>query len=209
MDNELKIKLVQWGFFIAVALFSVFWGWFTHKMIKKNPKLYVPFNLIIYIYPYIYMILIAVALMIENGEVVFSGFIIAVIIHPVILATLIADGIINAHKMVPAKNLATINMVIKLVHIPAFILHFIIGIFSSLLSVWGLGFLIAVVVIDLFTIIISGTQSVMAIISLCKQKTIPKWMAITCAIFSYIYCIDVAIAIFLNAKVRSELKKAS
>ena len=174
---------------------------------KKNIKWYPICNLLLFLYPYIYMIMIAGFSLFENGDIVMPGIIVTIIVHSVIVLILITDAIINKHQIVPTKHLVTTNMIIKLVHIPAFIFHFVVGIFSSLLSVWGIGFVTAVVVIDLITIIVSGTHSVITVVTIYKQKKVSLKVAIICAICSYIYCVDIAVAIYLNVKVRSELKK--
>lgn len=173
---------------------------------KKNKKWYPVCNLLLFLYPYIYMFIIAGNLLIENGDIVEPGITAAIIIHLLIVLILVSDAIINKHQIVPTKDIVTINMIIKLVHIPAFIFHFVVGVFSSLLSVWGIGFVIAVVVIDLLTIIISGTYSVITIVTIYKQKKVSLKEAIICAICSYIYCVDIVVAIYLNVKVRAELK---
>lgn len=203
MDN-IELKLFLMGLIIVICIFAAILGRISYKLVKKNYKFYSLCNLIIYLYPYIYLFVIAAALYIENGEIVVSGILVAMVIHPLIISLLVSDAVINKHQIMPAKNIATINMCIKLAHIPVFILHFIVGIISFLLSVWGIGFLIAVVVIDLFTIIISGTHSVFTIESLYKQKKISRVTAIVCGICSYIYCVDVITVIYLNARVRAQ-----
>ena len=49
-----------------------------------------------------------------------------------------------------AGQAARMNLIIKGIQIPAYIMHFILGFIGLAMSVWGIGFLLWAVLIDLF-----------------------------------------------------------
>lgn len=184
------------GFFIVWFGVGVGISFAFTPLLRKHPKLYVPLNLPITLYPYGYMITIAFIFLTDydfNGAV---PYIVILALHPIIWALLIMN--FRTMNVVNLKSVATLNMVNKLVHIPAYIFHFILGAFGSILSIWGIGFVLFAVIIDLMTIAISGTFSLAATIALYKQKKISLPLAIFAGIASYIYCVDVVAVIIVK-----------
>lgn len=101
-----------------------------------------------------------------------------------------------------ALNLARSNKVIKLVHIPFYILMFLLGCLGLVMSIWGIGLIIGAVVIDLFTIFFSGTVGMCAAIKSYKEAKLTKSEAFSYAVCSYIYCIDVFAAVIYCSKIK-------
>ena len=204
MDSEELLGLLEIiGFF--VVWFGVGFGLsfpFT-ALVKKHPKLYTPLNLLITLYPYGYMLTILAVFLIDEDAGILP-FIVFLVLHPIIWASLIMD--FRVRKSVNCKTVSTLSMVNKLVHIPAYIFHFVMGLFGSLLSVWGIGFVLFAIIIDLITIAISGTFSLIATISLYKQKKITLPVAIAASIASYIYCIDLVAVIVVKIMVSNAEK---
>ena len=93
-------------------------------------------------------------------------------------------------------------MITKCVQIPAYIFHFIVGVFSLMLSIWGIGFLIFVIVVDLLTIILSGILAIGCVLKVKKQGVIQSGTAVLGIIGSFVYCVDVAVAIWLFVKAK-------
>ena len=102
-----------------------------------------------------------------------------------------------------AQELAKANKIVKLVHIPAYVIYFLFAIFSILfLSIWGIGVAIVVVLIDVFTIIYSGSIGLCAAIAAKKENVLPSGSAVLYAIMSFIYCVDVFAAVIYNSKIK-------
>ena len=101
---------------------------------------------------------------------------------------------------------AKINMIVKLVQIPAYIGHFIIGCIGVLMSVWGLGFIIVAIVVDALTIIHTGILAIGCMINMKKANVLTTKMAVLASIGSFIYCVDVvvAIAVFAMEKIKQK-----
>lgn len=181
-------------------------------MVKRHPKTYGVINHTIILYPYYYMIYIAVFLIVmANGshlsvEAQEMSLAIIILVTPVTIGTLIADFIINAHHYVGQEKLARLNMIIKLVHIPAYITHFVLGLLGSVASVWGIGIILWAIIVDLVTIAISGTHALTCVIGISKHKVVKKSVLIAAAILSYIYCVDVVVSIVFYIMVRKGSK---
>lgn len=129
------------------------------------------------------------------------------LIHPMCLAAVIVNFRAARRDIIPPRKFANGILLVKLIHIPAFILHFMMGSLGVLASVWGLGIIMFAVLIDLLTVICSGTYTVAAITGLCRQNVINKWTGVLFGILSYIYCVDVAAAIVLRVIVKNKLKE--
>lgn len=207
MDSESLLGLLEIiGFFIVWFGIGVAISFGFTAVIRKLPKLNTLFNLPIVLYPYGYMIAILMVFLTDGKSDGLSAAILVgvfLILHPLVWAMLITN--FRTMSVVDSKKLATLNMAVKLAHIPAYIVHFLLGVFGALASVWGIGFFVFAVSIDLITIGISGTFSLATVISLYKQKRISKLLAIVAGILSYIYCVDVIVAIIV--KVVSSKKK--
>ncbi len=112
---------------------------------------------------------------------------------------LFALAILCAVLAVKSKNtpyqIAKMNLLLKATQIPAYIIYFALGVFSVFLSVWGIGILLAIILIDLLTIILTGINSIGCTIRLKKDTVISKRMAIILGICSFLYCVDIVVAI--------------
>ena len=205
------------GVLISLLIFagvSFLFSLISFSVLKRHPKTYIFANLPVIIYPYAYLL---VALLAGQGAAVTgqSGIIdfilpialvlLFLLIHPMCLATVIVNFRAAHMNIIPPDKLANGILLVKLIHVPAFILHFILGSLGVLASVWGLGIIMFAVVIDLLTVIGSGTYTVAAITGLCRQNVINRWTGVLFGILSYIYCVDVAAAIVLKVIVNKKL----
>ncbi len=175
-------------------------------------------NLPIFLYPYAYLILILGIILIgeyedvidliphEIGSFVFWGIIFGFNIYCLIRS--IINTVLAAKGKITLKDMAKLNMLIKLVHIPAYLFNFALGCAGLLLSIWGLGFIIVAVLADLFTIITTGVNAIGLSIALSKEKVTGKGLAILYGILNFIYCADVAVAIIEFIQVKKHLKSA-
>ncbi len=102
----------------------------------------------------------------------------------------------GASKLSP-KKAAKLNLVVKLVQIPAYIFHFLMGLAGSVMSVWGIGFVAVAVVVDLMTILLTGIHAIGCNVKCCRAGAVSKKTAVLMSIGSFIYCIDIVVAIVL------------
>ena len=168
---------------------------------KKNSKLY-----FVMLYPYIFLFVALYTFFISkylpdsvSRFIIFFlpgafGFITFIVVVMNFIKTLKGETV--------ALDLARSNKLIKLVHIPFYILMFLLGCLGLVMSIWGIGLIIGAVVIDLFTIFFSGTVGMCAAIKSYKEAKLTKSEAFSYAVCSYIYCIDVFAAVIYCSKIK-------
>lgn len=104
---------------------------------------------------------------------------------------------------------AKVNCFVKLGQIPAYIFHFMLGLAGSVASIWGIAFVLFAIIIDLATIIISGIHAIGVVRRLKKEGVLSLKTAILAGIGSFLYCIDIAVAIVLLVLCNRHKKKAA
>ncbi len=134
-------------------------------------------------------------------------FILPVIYTAITLIFSIIHTIFCTKGKYDAYTSAKLNMIVRCVHIPAYIFHFIMGVIGALMSVFGLGFLIFAILIDLLTIILTGISSIGVNVRIAKEKVFPIWAAILMGIGSFVYIADVVIAFVYFFKARKASKQ--
>ena len=112
------------------------------------------------IYPYIYVLILAVFFLFvgvlpeDTTDIsLLVLLIIAVIYNLYSFVIVIVNAVQTAKGKLTAGQAARMNLIIKGIQIPAYIMHFILGFIGLAMSVWGIGFLLWAVLIDLLTIL--------------------------------------------------------
>ncbi len=168
---------------------------------KNNKKL-----ILVMLYPYLYMVGIAISFLLSSLDIGFEPMSFMLVLGLIVNVCVIAVIVINLIQALAGQHrsadLAKANMIIKLVHIPAYVLHFLLGCIAIFMSVWGIGFIIWAIVIDLVTIALSGLVGVSAAISASKEKTLSNNNPLIYGVLSFIYCIDVFAAVIYNSKIK-------
>lgn len=174
---------------------------------QKKPNL-----ILIVLYPYLYMIGIAVGLSaydrLEGAEELQS------MIMPVLLGVgLLVTGYVFIKAIVTVKcsakgaysagELAKQSMMIKLAHIPAYLLHFALGVIGFLMSVWGVGLILWTVLIDGLTITLSGMIALSGTVCCKKEGILSGKESLIYGILGFVYCVDVISGVILFKKVRT------
>ncbi len=118
----------------------------------------------------------------------------------------IVNSVKAANGKISAKDAAFANMLIKIVQIPAYIINFILGVFSMVLSVWGIGLLIWVIVADVVSICYTGINAIGACVACGKKKVVSTGISVLFAFLNFIYCVDVVVAIVMYAKAKAMAK---
>lgn len=174
--------------------------------LKMSPVILYPYAYLIWIVLFIGMMAIAervddtFKLDIAVEMCILSMLAIAIVYQILALAIAIQSSRKMVKDNVSVKDAAKMNLITKCAQIPAYIFHFIVGFFSLMLSVWGIGFLLFVCVVDVLTILLSGIFSIGCMINMKKAGVIPKESMIIGIIGSFIYCVDVGIAIWMFIK---------
>lgn len=169
------------------------------------------------LYPYIYMICLVIYFIIydkvdnstamqSNGMLILLAL--AIVCNLYSLIVVVVNMVLAAKGKYKAIDLVRMNMNIKLAHIPAYMVHFGLGMVGLLASVWGIGFILWAVLIDLLTIGLTGMNGISACISARKEGLLSKGMTVLFAITNFIYCVDVLCAILIYDKLKKS-KEAS
>ena len=163
------------------------------------------------IYPYIYVLILAVFFLFvgvlpeDTTDIsLLVLLIIAVIYNLYSFVIVIVNAVQTAKGKLTAGQAARMNLIIKGIQIPAYIMHFILGFIGLAMSVWGIGFLLWAVLIDLLTILLTGISSIGCSIRMRKERLVSLPGAIFMGIGCFIYCADVVIAIVYVVKARKK-----
>ena len=178
----------------------------------KNTKRTLP----ILLFPYVYLTCLA-------------GLIIAVLINPepskafaMVFMAVFASGVActiwafvssililtSAIKgKTDAAELSKLNMTIKLVHIPAYVINFVLGVLGLMMSVWGIPLFLWAIFIDVVTVTISGIVGVAANVRGKNESLLTTAQTVWFSILGFVYCVDVVIAIVLNSIVKKKTKE--
>lgn len=112
--------------------------------------------------------------------------------------------VLSVAKNQGSLSVVRLNMIIKLVHVPAYIAIFVLSLAFSL-TVFGIGFVIVFILSDAFCILMSGlVGAVSTILARRQQAGLSDWIAY--AILQFIYCVDVVTCVMMYCKIRKHLK---
>lgn len=101
-------------------------------------------------------------------------------------------------------EMAYINMIIKLAQIPAYIAIFVLGVIF-LLTIFTFGFVIAFVIVDILTILISGLIGVTATMKNYTYGSLSKSECVIHSILQFVFCVDVVSAIIVYRKSKKKI----
>lgn len=148
------------------------------------------------LYPYMYLVfLAAVSLFADDSETAFNiCAVLAAAYNILTIAEAIVYSVSTAKGKRRAYQAAKINLAVKALQIPAYTFHFLLGLAGSFMSVWGIGFVLWAIFIDVVTIALTGTAAIGLSIRMYKENIITKKAAVINAILAYIFCIDVIMA---------------
>lgn len=196
--------------FFCYTLFVIFYkGWHCERGIVMNEFLKYLKMIPVIVYPYIYVLILAVFFLFagvlpeDTTDIsLLVLLIIAVIYNLYSFVIVIVNAVQTARGKRTARQAARMNLIIKGIQIPAYIGHFILGFIGLAMSVWGIGFLLWAVLIDLLTILLTGISSIGCSIRMRKEQLVSLPGAIFMGIGCFIYCVDVVIAIVYVVKSR-------
>lgn len=174
------------------------------------------------LYPYTYVFFLIILWLLSVSVEGFSDA-----IRPAFLGILIVFTVLNSiwvfavtirrvsegfRQYTPAET-AKMNLAVKGWHIPAYVIHFLVGIVgagSTIMSVnaFGVGLITFAVVIDLVTILLSGIHASGCAWRLKKEGILSAEKALLAGFGSFIYCVDILVACYLADLCRKKEKEA-
>lgn len=108
-------------------------------------------------------------------------------------------GITNKKK---SLEILRINMIIKLIHIPAYLIIFVLGLLSTI-TIFTIGLAIVLLVLDLLTIAVSGLIGLGGVIGSLRENKISIKKAVIYGILQFMYCADVISSILIYRTVKA------
>ncbi len=109
----------------------------------------------------------------------------------------------------PADKILNTAFIIKAIHIPSYILIFILGFILSLMFFMTLPFILFLILVDLITLWLSGMISIYSIAqSLKKDGLCAKPLLIIAMICQFFFCADIISLFVVKLVMKKRLKKA-
>lgn len=175
------------------------------KYVKLLPLILYPYAYLLWI---IFMVVTQDTVIEEISEQMDLGMgiygIIFVVYNIYVIFISIYHAVTTARNDSPAKEAARTNLVIKSVQIPAYIFHFIMGVIGFCMGIWGIGFLLVAVLVDVLTISFTGISAIGCGIKMKKEGHMSTGAAVVASIGSFLFCIDIFVALFYVVKSRKK-----
>lgn len=105
-----------------------------------------------------------------------------------------------------AYVLAKTMAIIKIIHIPAYVVIFIVGAFCAL-TIFSLPFTVLLAVFDYILLVMSGVMTSSAVVLAINQNSQISKKYYFLAVLQFVYCIDAVAAWILYLKLKSEREK--
>lgn len=165
-----------------------------------------PVMLFPYLFVFVlYVVLISMSVVAAESVNIFRK-ILLVLAELAVIAVPIASAVLGAvyavRSDISAYTAAKLNLIVKAVHIPAYIVNFLLGSAGLVMSVWGIGVIGYAIIADVLTIALTGIHSVGCMAKIRKEGVLSTGYAVLAAIGSFIFCADVIIAIVLFGRSR-------
>lgn len=119
----------------------------------------------------------------------------------------IAVAIFSLVKKVDSKKLALVNMIVKLVHIPAYVFLFLFGL-GGIMMVQFLAITIVVFVIDCILVFTSGIFGATSAIRGKKQGYVGDFYMTVLLVGSFVFCLDVVLSVVNYIRISKKQKAA-
>ena len=103
-----------------------------------------------------------------------------------------------------ARELARVNMLVKLIQIPGYIFIFLAGI-ACLITIFTMGISVALVFLDGFCIGMTGLLGIAAFHNMKREGRIAKTRQVLYSIGSFVFCVDVILAIVGYKRSKQEI----
>lgn len=101
-----------------------------------------------------------------------------------------------------ALELLRVNMIIKLVHIPAYLFIFLFGL-GTLITIFTAPISLLLMLLDAMTIVLSGMIGLAGVIRGRSEKKLSTQAAVLLGFLQFIFCVDVMGAILLYRKAKA------
>lgn len=108
-------------------------------------------------------------------------------------------------KKQDVHEMLRINMIIKLVHIPAYLIIFVFGVICTI-TIFTIVITVLLMILDGMTIVLSGSVGLSGVLLSLKEKKISTNKAILHGMLQFVYCADIISSIVLYRTVNYQYK---
>lgn len=122
------------------------------------------------------------------------------------IAISLITAILALTKKWDSESLIFANMLVKLIQIPAYVLIFALGI-VSMLTIFTFAFVIVYFLFDCMSVFMTGMIGMAGAVRANKEGKLTKASIVWFSIFSYIFCVDVIIAVIMFKKSKKSVPK--
>lgn len=133
---------------------------------------------------------------------VYSLLLVLLILYFVALVCAVAVFIKGITKKKKSLEILHFNMIIKLIHIPAYLLIFVFGLLCTI-TIFTIGITIVLMILDGMTIVLSGLIGLGGVIGSLREDKISIKKAVMHGILQFVYCADIISAIVIYRTVKS------
>ena len=107
----------------------------------------------------------------------------------------------------PARELTLFALVVKAVHIPAYIAIFIFGAIGGLFPLFGLFVMAGAFLLDVFIISLSGMLNAFSALALRRERRVSRTEAVLLSVCGWIFVVDVLFAVIMHIKARRQVER--
>jgi hypothetical protein len=159
------------------------------------------------VYPYI--IILGLISIFSGGELFHDDGMIMLLGVPIwgVIALILAIiiSIIIKVKKVSAEKILRLNMMIKVVQIPAYIVIFFLGL-ACMITIFTMLVTILLIILDCLTILTTGIIGAASVARARKEKILSTGEAVAVGIFQFLFCADVISAVILYIGIAKKKK---
>ena len=165
------------------------------------------------IYPYAYIIFFKINFRLDDvstkiSDILADNFHIIVFVYTLITLMCAILSIVYVKKgKYSVYDVVKMNLIVKSLHIPAYIFHFGMFICGMFMSVWGVGFVMVAAIVDVLTIALSGINAISCAVGLKRRELLSMKQTIIYVVTSFIFCIDYVVAIIFMFKCKKWIKQ--
>lgn len=175
------------------------------KYIILLPVMLYPYAYLIYIFIIFFAGLGFAFLGINSTEFLLNEYIIG-FYHILCIVISIYSAITVVTKTNNGKQAGLLNLVLKCIQIPGYLINSVIGFIGLCMGLWGIGIVLFILFVDLISITLTGLVSIGCMIKLKKEGSLTTSQTIIYTIFSFIFCFDILFAILAYSKARKHYK---
>jgi hypothetical protein len=133
---------------------------------------------------------------------IFSLLLILIVLYVVALGCAVTAFIASLAKESKILDVLRINIIIKLIHIPAYLFIFVVGL-SSMITIFTSGISIVLVILDGMTIALSGLIGLGGVIKSLRENKIFIKAAIIHGILQFVFCVAIISSIVIYRTVKA------